>query len=100
LGTGGRAIDGLASNWLAINWLAINRFAINRLAINRLAINWFAITRLLIHGLATKALGTALAAEKRPIGAERGMAGPWSIPEPGAPGVATECSGGRPRNKP
>ena len=95
MGTGGRAIDGLASYWLAINWLAINRFAINWFAIN-----WFAITRLLIHGLATKALGTALAAEMRPIGAERGMAGPWSIPEPGAPGVATECSGGRPRNKP
>ena len=43
---------------------------------------------------------TELAAEKRLIGAERGMAGPWSIPEPGAPGVATECSGGGPRNKP
>ena len=73
MGTGGRAIDGLASNWLAIN---------------RFAINWLAITRLLIHGLATKALGTELAAEKRPIGAERGMAGPWSIPEPGAPGAS------------
>ena len=90
MGTGGRAIDGLASKGLASNWLAMNPVC-DQLVWDH---------PLLIHGLATKPLGTELAAEKRLIGAERGMAGPWSIPEPGAPGVATESSGGRPRNKP
>ena len=76
LGFNGLGTGRLAADWIRADWGATDRLAINRLAIDRLA----------IERPAGPPLATNLTDAKRPVGAMPGMAGPWSILEPGVRG--------------
>ena len=81
LGFNGLGTGRLAADWIRADWGATDRLAINRLAIDRLPIE-----RLAIERPAGPPLATNLTDAKRPVGAMPGMAGPWSILEPGVRG--------------
>ena len=81
LGFNGLGTGRLAADWIRADWGATDRLAINRLAIDRLPIE-----RLAIERPAGPPLATNLTDAKRPVGAMPGMAGPWSIREPGVRG--------------